>query len=309
MSPAGESPPTRRSDERTSALRSDASPSGTGLDSVRWSGITHGLSEIEPGYFVRPNAGVVSYPESGHATCHAMEDSSYWFRHRASCVVAALGRFPPDGPIVDVGGGNGHVARAMRDAGHEVVLVEPGEEGARNAYDRGLRPVIQATFEGATLRPGSLSAIGMFDVLEHIENDEEFLVMVREKLRPNGRLFLTVPAYQRLWSQEDVDAGHYRRYSTRSLRDVAASAGLELEYSTHLFWLLPAPIAIARTIAGRLGLRRGGSPARRRLEYVAPAATLDMLVSRLLALEVALVRRGRGVPIGSSLLAVARRLT
>ncbi len=266
-----------------------------------------GLREVEPGYFVCSGIDTISYPRQGHATCHALEDESYWFRHRAACIVAALGRFPPGGPIVDVGGGNGHVARTLRKAGHDVVLVEPGPEGARNAYRQGLRPVVQATLQTARFRLAILPAVGLFDVLEHIENDEEFLVKVRERLRPGGRLFLTVPAYQRLWSQEDADAGHYRRYATQSLRGVTERAGFEVEYSTHIFWPLVAPIAIARTLAGRLGLRRGHFAASRRSEYVAPATIVDMFISCPLAPEVGLVRRGRGVAMGSSILAVARR--
>jgi hypothetical protein len=199
------------------------------------------------------------------------------------------------------------MARALCDAGYDVVLVEPGTEGARNAYARGIRPVIEATFEGAGFHPESIPAVGMFDVLEHIEKDEEFLVMVRARLRPGGRLFLTVPAYQLLWSQEDVDAGHYRRYGTRSLRGALERAGLQLEYTTHIFWPLPVPIAIARALASRLGLRRGAGAASRRSEYIAPAALLDGLILRLLGPETALVGQGRRVPVGSSILAVAKR--
>ncbi len=37
------------------------------------------------------------------------------------------GRFPPDGPFLDIGGGNGFVAKGLLAAGFSCILVEPGE--------------------------------------------------------------------------------------------------------------------------------------------------------------------------------------
>lgn len=47
----------------------------------------------------------ISYPEGGHAVCREVEDSSFWFAHRNRCIVAAVERMPPCGPILDIGGG------------------------------------------------------------------------------------------------------------------------------------------------------------------------------------------------------------
>ena len=268
--------------------------------------LADGLVEERPGFYVASGAGAVSYPEQGHGALFGLEDASYWFRHRNACVTATLRRSPPGGPIVDIGGGNGYVSLALQAAGFDTILLEPGRDGARNAYSRGLRPVIEATFEAARFHPESLWAVGLFDVLEHIEDDASVLQALVAAMRPGGRLYLTVPAYRALWSSEDVDAGHFRRYSSRSLRRVMSSAGLELEYTTHLFWFLPVPIAVLRTLAGRVGLRRGGQAASRRSEYVAPSAIADRALRGLLAPEVTLVKRGSSIPFGSSILAVAR---
>ncbi len=266
-----------------------------------------GLIEHEPGFFVAREDGPVSYPDRAHGACFEVESASWWFRHRNRCLTAAIGVYPPGGPILDIGGGNGFVSLALKAAGHDTILLEPGPEGARNAYARGLRPVIRASFEASSFRPGSLSAAGMFDVLEHIEDDREFLDRLVSTLRPNGRLYLTVPAHAALWSSEDADAGHFRRYHARSLGRVLGAAGLEIEYLTHLYWFLPAPILVLRTLADRAGLRKGGTAASRRSEYVAMNPILDGALRAMLAPEVALARRGLRVPVGSSLLAVARR--
>ena len=172
--------------------------------------------------------GPVSYPDDHNAACFLIENESFWFSHRNRCITAAVRRFPPDGFILDVGGGNGYVARGLMDAGFETVLLEPGADGARNAKEgRHLPTVINATLDEARIRAGSVPNIGLFDVLEHIENDTMFVRRMFELVRPGGFLYLTVPAFNWLWSMSDVDAMHYRRYTRRSLATVLANNEFE----------------------------------------------------------------------------------
>lgn len=266
-----------------------------------------GLRELEPGYWVAADQDSVSYPEHGHSSCYEVEASSYWFRHRNLCVASIVARFPPNGPIVDIGGGNGFVTLGLERAGFETMLVEPGEVGARNGFTRGLRPVVQATFEDAGFLPQSLPAVGVFDVVEHIENDAAFLDRIRAALQPGGRLYVTVPAFQWLWSPEDVDAGHFRRYTRSSLVGLLRATGFQVEYTTFLFWLLPLPIFLLRSVAGRVKVRKTGSQELSNREHQTPGGAQGALLEWLLAQEAARLDQGKSMPFGSSILAVARK--
>lgn len=265
-----------------------------------------GLVPAGPGLWRAADGPRVSYPASGHTTLFAIEDASWWFRHRNACIVAAMRRLPPAGPVADLGGGNGVVTAALAAAGIGAFLVEPGAEGVRNAGLRGVTPIVRATFEAAGFRPGALPAAGLFDVLEHVEDDVAFLRAIATALAPGGRLYCTVPAHGALWSAEDDAAGHRRRYATRTLRSALAAGGFMLEQLTPLFWFLPLPVLVARTLASRHGLRPDGPAASRRGEYVLRGPA-DRAVRAALGPERALVARGRGFPGGTSLLAVARR--
>jgi len=75
------------------------------------------------------------------------------------------------------------------------------------------------------LKPASVDAAGAFDVTEHIEDDLGFLRELGGILRPGGRLYVTVPAFPFLWSQEDTDTGHYRRYTLPAIEAVLRKAG------------------------------------------------------------------------------------
>ena len=58
----------------------------------------------------------------------------------------------------------------------------------------------------------------MFDVLEHIEDEARALRIVNQKLKPGGRIALSVPAYMWLWGQQDIVNHHYRRYTVREVK-------------------------------------------------------------------------------------------
>ncbi|KAF1708596.1 class I SAM-dependent methyltransferase [Pseudoxanthomonas sacheonensis] len=241
----------------------------------------------------------VSYPEEGNAGCFAVEDRSFWFQHRNACIAAAVGAFPPHGALIDIGGGNGYVARGLEQAGFEVVLMEPGPAGVTHARARGLRQVICATLETANFRPASLPAVGLFDVIEHIEEDLKFLSSIGKFLRPGGYLYATVPAHSLLWSAEDLSAGHFRRYTKSGITALLARAGFAVEFSSYIFRPLPLPILLMRSLPRLLGMSAKSGP---KNEH-APAGKL---LNALLNGEIANIRNIRPMRFGASCLVVAK---
>lgn len=252
------------------------------------------------------HVSAVTYPADDNAACFRLEDGSFWFNHRNHCITAAVRRFDPGGFILDVGGGNGFVARALIDAGFEAVLLEPGLVGASNGRERrGLPTVINATMEDAAIRAGSVPSAGLFDVLEHIEDHRSFVDQLHTIVRPGGLLYLTVPAFTWLWSTSDVDAMHFRRYTRESLADVLAGR-FDVIYGTYLFRRLVPAFFLARTLPYRLGLSRLKAP-NYQAEHSSRNATMSATLMRLLASEVDAIQSGRSFNLGSSLLVVARR--
>jgi SAM-dependent methyltransferase len=249
----------------------------------------------------------VDYPDEGNAFCFQVEDQSFWFAHRNRCLLGAIARFPPPGAIFDIGGGNGFVARGLVDAGYEAVVVEPGAVGASNARARGLAPVICSTLEDAGFLAGALPAAGLFDVLEHIEDDRHVLGRLAALIQPGGRLYLTVPAYQALWSGEDELGGHHRRYTRASLSRVVTEAGFTVEFASYFFWPLPLPILLLRALPWRLGRRPPADIEAIRRELKPPSGPAVKALMALLGLEHRWLQRGGTLPVGGSCLLVARR--
>jgi SAM-dependent methyltransferase len=244
----------------------------------------------------------VSYPATGNRDCFAVEDSSFWFAHRNACLLALLRRFPTAGPLFDIGGGNGFVAAAVQsEGGLPVVLVEPGADGVRHAQARGLRTVVQATLKEARFRDGALPAIGFFDVLEHIEDEQGFLGKVRRCLAGDGRIYLTVPAGRWLWSDADVQARHFRRYTCARLRRALERAGFRPLFVSRMFSPLPLPLFFCRSLPSLFGHRQQPAQSYSRQHRPGQRAFLN----RVWHWELARLARGRSIPCGTSCLAVA----
>jgi len=85
-------------------------------------------------------------------------------------------------------------------------------------------------------------------VLEHIKDDVLALEMLKELLRPGGKLVLVVPCHKFLFSVMDIAEGHYRRYSKKELKEKARRAGFKI---SKVFWFNMFAIP-ARYVNGNL---------------------------------------------------------
>jgi SAM-dependent methyltransferase len=275
------------------------------MNAIEISAIADHLRQGEGGIWFSGASSRVSYPDEGSATSYAIEEDSFWFRHRSQCIVELLRQFPPCGPLFDVGGGNGYVAKAMRQAGFDAVVVESSPVGARHAAARGIQPVICSTLQDAGFHPGVFPAVGLFDVLEHIADDRAFLKLVRDLLPLGGRLFVTVPAYELLWSTEDDRAQHHRRYTLSALGSALASSGFSMDFGSYFFAFFPIPIFLLRALPSRLW-RSTSEFNRKQREHRPPKGMAGRLLEIVLGAELAMLRGRHRIPFGGSCLAVAR---
>lgn len=236
-------------------------------------------------------------------TYATVEDDHWWFRGRRRILDTVLGGLdlPAGARILEAGcGPGGNLAMLQR---HGTVDAFEIDDAARaHANRRGLADVRPGALPDAVPFDGPYDVIGLFDVIEHVEDDAAALVALRDRLAPAGRLVLTVPAFMWLWSEHDVVNHHFRRYDRAGLVARLEAAGLAVEHATYFNTLL-FPL-----VAGVRGLHRlrgqsggGGSDA-----DTIPPPPVNRLLERVFAAERHLVPTRR-LPVGVSLLAVARR--
>ena len=271
--------------------------------------ISTGLNLGDDGIWYSQENQDITYPLEGNENTFAVEDHSFWFRHRNNCIRSIVETYPPRDKetIFDIGGGNGFVSLGLSNAGFDVVLLEPGSVGALNAKKRGLKNVICATTDTAKLKQHSLPAVGLFDVIEHIEDDLEFLLSIRDLMKKGGRLYLTVPSYSLLWSGEDVLAGHYRRYSLEGISKLLESAGFHVEFSSYIFRFLPIPIFLFRTLPYKIGLSKAEINVEKvSRDHVRKSGTIARILSSILHPEIMNLNHKRAMRFGGSCLVVAK---
>jgi SAM-dependent methyltransferase len=247
----------------------------------------------------------ISYPETGAEAMASVEETSFWFCHRNEVIAHFLDRFAPRSTLWDVGGGNGFQASRLQQRGRTVVLVEPGRAGCRNAVARRVANVVRGTIESVGLRASSLDAVSVFDVIEHLADPVKMLAECRRVLKPSGRLFVTVPAYRALWSDEDEYAEHHRRYDKALLEEHLNAAGFRLEHASYFFQPLVVPIFVFRALPRRLLVRRRAADSTADLSEHGTGGLAQRVVEALLAKELRTLRAGRSVAFGSSIVAVA----
>ncbi|CAA6676544.1 MULTISPECIES: bifunctional 2-polyprenyl-6-hydroxyphenol methylase/3-demethylubiquinol 3-O-methyltransferase UbiG [unclassified Lentimonas] len=251
----------------------------------------------------------ISYPDDGNTIFFEIEDNSFWFQHRNRCLRKVINHYRPNGMILDIGGGNGYVTKGLIEEGFDVCLMEPGKSGIKNAQRRGIENLICSTFQDAEFKDGVIPAIGLFDVLEHIEDEQALLDELHRSMQNAGKLYLTVPAHQILWAQEDIDAGHYRRYTTESIKNVLEASGFRILHSTYIFSPLPLPIFLFRSLPSRLGLVRNASNAdKHKSEHSHKRGLVGKFIDLMLNRELDKIALNKRIGKGSSCLIVAEKL-
>jgi len=200
-------------------------------------------------FYFAPELSIVSdcFPPEAHEVLACLERGCFWFSSRNRLISKAMNYFfPSASTMFEIGCGTGYVLEHLSSL-HPEMQFTGGE-----LYEAGLR-VARSRVPGAELiqvdalrlpYDAEFDLVGIFDVLEHIEDDARVLGNIHKSLVPGGGLLLTVPQHAWLWSAWDEHSGHKRRYSRRELISKLHTAGFEIKWiSSFLSLLLPLMLA------------------------------------------------------------------
>lgn len=232
-----------------------------------------------------------------------IEESNFWFRARNKLIQWALRTyFPGAKTFFEVGCGTGFVLTGihekfprMRLAGSEIFA-----DGLAVAKAR--LPNVELYQMDARRIPFEceFDVVGVFDVLEHVIEDENVLAQMFNAARPGGGLLVTVPQHRFLWSASDQYAMHQRRYNRAELGIKVESAGFHVERITSFNSLL-----LPLMIWSRMRQKRDHDLQPWREFEI--SSTLNKALESVLNVERMAIRRGICFPAGGSLLLVGRK--
>jgi ubiquinone/menaquinone biosynthesis C-methylase UbiE len=137
--------------------------------------------------------------------------------------------------ILDIGCGSGANMQWLRNFG-DVTGLDNNQYAIKSAEKYG--KVIKG--DALQLPPlgNNFNLITVFDVLEHVKDDQVAIKEWGKVLQSNGYLFLSVPAYQWLFGSRDKQLGHYRRYNLHNLIQLVCHENFELIFSSYVFALV-----------------------------------------------------------------------
>ena len=190
------------------------------------------MSENPP-IIVKSKASTISdYPQQVYKLLARTEPRHFWFAAKNKIIGTTITKFLPDPGrtrFLEIGCGTGFVLSYLEKLGFSMTGVDMHMEGLRIAQSRITKGSLICADVTRDVLGQPFPALGLFDVLEHIEDDIYFLQRCVRHLAPRGLVFITVPADMRLWSIIDEVSGHKRRYSKKTLEKLLTLCGLKIE--------------------------------------------------------------------------------
>lgn len=160
-----------------------------------------------------------------------------WEIARKKFVLKELAKYNSKGTTVaDIGAGDMYITNSLINMFEKTIAIDKRFESSGSNLEN-----IVAFKSISELVDESIDFITLLDVLEHIENDYEFLVLVNNKLSVNGKLILTVPCYSFLFSSHDIYLEHFRRYDMRELISLLRKTHFKIIKKHYFFGLLVLP--------------------------------------------------------------------
>lgn len=234
---------------------------------------------------------------------YRVETQHWWFVARRKIIESVIQKtgLAKGSHIMDAGCGNGDNLTLLSKYG-DVVAMERDENALHKAQSREIGKVLKGELpddipEGIC-KDNDL--IVLLDVLEHIDDDTGSLVSLRNCVKENGKLIITVPAYQFLWTHHDELHHHKRRYTVKRIKKVIENSGWQVDYISYFNSLL-FPLALVDRIKQKLFLSEESSNLKMPLKFV------NSFFEKIFGLESYLI--GRFVfPFGLSIIVVAKKV-
>ena len=187
------------------------------------------------------------YNAKGLDILYANEEKHFWFLTRKELIYKYIKKYvDKKSNLIEIGAGTGNVSRYLLKNGFDNISVgEMHLNGLKYAKSYGINncyqfDILKMPFEN------EFDCVCMFDVLEHIENDDLALKNIYKSLNKNGKVLITVPAHMWLWNRADTVAGHKIRYNKKILSKKIEKTGFKI-IKERYFFISIVPLLLLRS--------------------------------------------------------------
>ncbi|MBI5391540.1 class I SAM-dependent methyltransferase [Candidatus Woesearchaeota archaeon] len=146
-----------------------------------------------------------------------LQEKNWWYRARRDLLKQVIKSLPNKNKALEIGCGMGGNLKVIKEYFKETQGIDNAAIAVEYCKKEGLS-VRKAAGEKLKFKDNYFDFIVCADVLEHIPEDQKAVDEIARILKPNGFLFITVPAHSYLWNNNDIRSEHVRRYEKAQIR-------------------------------------------------------------------------------------------
>lgn len=208
------------------------------------------------------------------------EIDHWWYVSRRNIIKKILDSFlssDPNQTILEIGCGSGGNLTLLSDYGL-VHAVEMNDAAREIAAHRKICAVKKGSLPDHLPFDRNFDLVCLFDVIEHVADDTKSLREISNKLNPNGKILLTVPAFKFLWSNHDVTAHHKRRYTSKQMQSLLRDTGYNLLYVSYFNTFLFPIVVLVRAFQKLFSIES-------KIEFKQPQKLINMTLRKVFSSE------------------------
>ncbi|MEM9680781.1 MAG: class I SAM-dependent methyltransferase, partial [Bacteroidota bacterium] len=238
------------------------------------------------------------------------EREHWWFRARLDILEVFASKLNTelrkDPKILNAGAATGATSIMLKKYG-DVLSLEYDKDCAAYLSEILNEKVLNDSLTDLPLDQESFDLVCAFDVIEHIEDHEKAVNEAYRVLKNSGYIFLTVPAFNTLWSSHDEINHHFRRYRLHELKRILKQNDFEIEYVSYFNFFLFFPILVVRLLSKALPKKKASTRAGSDFEKF-NSNVLNKLFYRFFVSESVFLKRKIRLPFGVSAMIIGKKI-
>ncbi len=245
---------------------------------------------------------------------YTLERNHWWFRARKKVLEAQVQRLFPNRAnlkILNAGCATGYSSEWLMQYG-EVSSLEYDAECFAFTRDVVKIPIVQGSITELPFEDNQFDLVVAFDVVEHVENDVLAIQEMQRVAKPGGTVFISVPAFNFLWSDHDEVNHHFRRYKIGTLMNAFSKSTLKHFYTSYFNTFLFFPVAAFRLTGNLIQKIKFGDNKKVYDEHsndltVGTGSFVSKILFSIFNAENIFLRKGFNFPFGISIMTIYKK--